>query len=141
MPSEEVVRRHWEQRGLDLAGLRLVDGSGLSRADHLTPRMLACLQHLAATGPAGEAYVNSLLATAGGAIRFKAGAMSAVRSYAGLVETDQGRLAFSLMMNHYADGGEVNEIQGAVFDALLGEAKEEEKAEEAASGGEAPVEE
>jgi hypothetical protein len=45
------------------------------------------------------------------------------------------------MMNHYADGGEVNEIQGAVFDALLGEAKEEEKAEEAASGGEAPVEE
>jgi D-alanyl-D-alanine carboxypeptidase/D-alanyl-D-alanine-endopeptidase (penicillin-binding protein 4) len=141
MPSEEVVRRHWEQRGLDLAGLRLVDGSGLARADHLTPRMLARLQHLAATGPAGEAYVNSLLATAGGAIRFKAGAMSAVRSYAGLVETDQGRLAFSLMMNHYADGGEVNEIQGAVFGALLGEAKEEEKVEEAASVGETPVEE
>lgn len=138
MPPEEVVRRHWEQRGLDLAGLRLVDGSGLARADHITPRMLAHLQHLAATGPAGGLYVDSLLATAGGAIRFKAGAMSAVRSYAGLVETDQGRLAFALMMNHYASGGEVNEIQGAVFGALLGEAGEEVP-EEAAEEKDEPL--
>lgn len=142
MPPEEVVRRHWEQRGLELAGLRLVDGSGLARADHITPRMLARLQHLAATGPAGELYVDSLLATAAGAIRFKAGAMSAVRSYAGLVETDQGRFAFALMMNHYASGGEVNEIQGAVFGALLGETGEEGpevKPEESGEEKEEPI--
>jgi len=138
MPSEEVVRRHWEQRGLELAGLRLVDGSGLARADHITPRTLALLQHLAVNGPAGEAYVNSLPAAAGGAIRFKAGAMSAVRSYAGLVETKQGRLAFSLMMNHYADGGEVSEIQGAVFSALLGESGQETTEGEGPGPEEAP---
>jgi D-alanyl-D-alanine carboxypeptidase/D-alanyl-D-alanine-endopeptidase (penicillin-binding protein 4) len=131
MPSEDVVRRHWEQRGLDLAGLRLVDGSGLARADHITPRTLARLQHLAAGGPSGGMYVDSLPATAGGAIRFKAGAMSAVRSYAGLVETDQGRLSFALMMNHYTSGGEANEIQGAVFGALLGETGEDVPEEEA----------
>ncbi len=141
MPSEEVVRRHWEQRGLELAGLRLVDGSGLARADHITPRILARLQHLAVNGSAGEAYVNSLPAAAGGAIRFKAGAMSAVRSYAGLVETEQGRLAFSLMMNHYADGGEVSDIQGAVFSALLGDSGEETTEAEAPNLGEAAVKE
>jgi len=118
MAPEEAVRSHWSQRGLDLSGLRLVDGSGLARADHITPRTLASLQHLASTGPAGEVYVNSLLTLADGRIRFKAGAMSAVRSYAGLVDSEKGRLAFALMVNHYADGGEVGELQGLVFSAL-----------------------
>jgi D-alanyl-D-alanine carboxypeptidase/D-alanyl-D-alanine-endopeptidase (penicillin-binding protein 4) len=118
MAPEEAVRSHWSQRGLDLSGLRLVDGSGLARADHITPRTLASLQHLASTGPAGDAYVNSLLTLADGRIRFKAGAMSAVRSYAGLVDSEKGRLAFALMVNHYADGGEVGELQGLVFSAL-----------------------
>lgn len=121
MPPAEVVRRHWEQRGLDLSGLRVVDGSGLARADHITPLALARLQQLAATGPVGDDYVNSLLATAEGRIRFKAGAMSAVRSYAGLVETASGFLGFALMMNHYASGREANEIQAKVFSALLDE--------------------
>ncbi|HRQ88105.1 MAG TPA: D-alanyl-D-alanine carboxypeptidase/D-alanyl-D-alanine-endopeptidase [Bacteroidia bacterium] len=121
LPPEEAVRRHWQQRGLDLTGLRLVDGSGLARADHITPKTLARLQHLAATGPVGREYVDSLLSTAEGAIRFKAGAMSAVRSYAGLVETDSGRLAFALMVNHYADGAIVGELQRQVFRAMLGD--------------------
>jgi len=118
LPSDEVVRRHWRQRGLELGGLRMVDGSGLARADHITPASLALLQHFAATGPTGEVYVKSLLEVGEGKIRFKAGAMSAVRSYTGLVEGKEGRLAFALMANHYADGDAVRALQVAVFDAL-----------------------
>lgn len=121
LPPEEVIRRHWEQRGLDLSALRLVDGSGLGRAGYISPHALARLQHLAATGPAGEAYVGSLLKTAGDRLHFKAGAMSAVRSYTGLIDTPKGRLSFALMLNHYPDGAAVNRLQQAVFDALLEE--------------------
>lgn len=121
LPPEEVIRRHWEQRGLDLSALRLVDGSGLGRAGYISPLALARLQHLAATGPAGEAYVGSLLKTAGDRLHFKAGAMSAVRSYAGLIDTPEGRLSFALMLNHYPDGEAVNRLQQAVFGALLEE--------------------
>jgi len=130
LPPEEVIRRHWRQKGLDLSGLRMVDGSGLARADHITPESLAKLQYFAANSPTGESYVGSLLETGDGRIRFKAGAMSAVRSYAGLVERDTGRHAFALMVNHYPDGAAVNELQREVFEILLGsEAPRPEAAE------------
>ncbi len=143
LPPDEAIRRHWRQRGLELVGLRMVDGSGLARADHITPESLARLQHVAASGPAGKTYVDSLLATGGGKIRFKAGAMSSVRSYAGLAETGRGRLAFALILNHYPDADAVRDLQVAVFEALLaGEAEKERPpsppASEAESDAESP---
>ncbi len=121
LPPDEVIRSHWQQRGLDLSALRLVDGSGLARADYITPAALARLQHLAAGGPAGEAYLGSLLKTAGDRLHFKAGAMSAIRSYTGLIESESGLLAFALMVNHYPDGAAVNQLQQEIFGALLAE--------------------
>jgi D-alanyl-D-alanine carboxypeptidase/D-alanyl-D-alanine-endopeptidase (penicillin-binding protein 4) len=118
LAPDDAIREHWRKRGLELAGLRMVDGSGLARADHITPESLARLQHFAAGGPAGEAYLESLLVLDDGSIRFKAGAMSSIRSYTGLVEGPGGRLAFALIANHYPDGGAIRELQGAVFEAL-----------------------
>lgn len=124
LPPDEVIRQHWRQRGLELTGLRMVDGSGLARADHISPGSLARLQHFAATGPVGEAYVGSLLEIGGGQLRFKAGAMSSVRSYTGLVRMEGGLHAFALMLNHYPDGAAVNELQREVFGILLGPVEE-----------------
>lgn len=129
LPSDEAIRRHWRQRGLELSGLRLVDGSGLARADHITPESLALLQHFAATGAAGDAYRNSLLEAGDGKLRFKAGAMSSIRSYAGLVERESGWHSFALMLNHYADGGAVNRLQRSFFEILLQDGSAEEGAE------------
>lgn len=129
LPPAEVVRRHWRQRGLELTGLRMVDGSGLARADHITPASLARLQHFVAEGPAGGSYVGSLLDFGEGRLRFKAGAMSSVRSYTGLIQMESGLHAFALMLNHYPDGAAVNELQRAVFGILLG--PEESEAEPA----------
>lgn len=119
LPPAEAVRQHWESRGLDLSGLRMVDGSGLARADYITPRALALLQYLVSTGPRGKEYVESLLGALDGTLRFKAGAMSAVRSYTGLLDTESGqRLSFALMVNHYADSSSVQTLQGELFEAM-----------------------
>ena len=119
LPPDEAIRKHWEQRGLDLSGLRMVDGSGLARADYITPRALAHLQHLVSTGPKGKEYLESLLVALDGTLRFKAGAMSAVRSYTGLLDTASGqRLSFALIVNHYAESSAVQTLQGGLFEAM-----------------------
>ena len=119
MPPDEAIRKHWEERGLDLTGLRMVDGSGLARADHITPRSLARLQYVAATGPEGEKYVASLLETMEGRVRFKGGAMSSIRSYAGLLNAGSGqRLCFALLVNHYGDAASVVKLQSDLFDVM-----------------------
>ena len=131
LPPDEAVRQHWRERGLELRDLRMVDGSGLARADHISPESLARIQQFAANGPVGESYVDSLLELGEGAIRFKAGAMSSIRSYAGLVPLESGSLAFALIVNHYPDGAEVNQLQRSVFEALLLARDEGETGEEA----------
>lgn len=119
MPPAEAVRSHWEGRGLDLSAARLVDGSGLARADFITPQALARLQYLASTGPHGAAYVGSLLTAFDGALRFKAGAMSAVRSITGLLETESGEiLSFAFIVNHYSEVSSVQRLQGELLGAM-----------------------
>jgi D-alanyl-D-alanine carboxypeptidase/D-alanyl-D-alanine-endopeptidase (penicillin-binding protein 4) len=119
MTPAESVRSHWEGRGLDLSGWRMVDGSGLARADFITPRALARLQYLASTGPQGSAYAGSLLTAFDGALRFKAGAMSAVRSITGLLETESGEiLSFAFMVNHYSEAASVQRLQGELLGAM-----------------------
>lgn len=121
LPPDEAIRKHWKERELDLTGLRMVDGSGLARADHITPRALALLQYFAATGPVGDAYLGSLLSTPDEVLRYKAGAMSAVRSYTGFVQTAAGeRLSYALIVNHYSESSAVQDLQQAVF-ALMAE--------------------
>lgn len=104
--AEGVVREHWKARGLEFSGLRMEDGCGLARADFITPHDLARLQFLAAAGPHGMVYKASLLQK--GALRWKGGAMSGVRSVTGIVTRSDGReMSFALMVNHYADAGAV----------------------------------
>ncbi len=119
MPPAEAVRSHWEGRGLDLSASRMVDGSGLARAGFITPQALARLQYLASTGPHGAAYVGSLLTAFDGALRFKAGAMSAVRSITGLLEAESGEvLSFAFIVNHYSEVSSVQRLQGELLGAM-----------------------
>jgi D-alanyl-D-alanine carboxypeptidase/D-alanyl-D-alanine-endopeptidase (penicillin-binding protein 4) len=56
-----VVRRVLAEAGVPLAGVRLADGSGLSRFDRLTARALAEILRIGATDPrTGDAFVSSL---------------------------------------------------------------------------------
>lgn len=117
---DAAIREHWAARGLRFSGLRMVDGSGLARADHVTPRDLARLQFLAAKGPAGEQYRNSLTANEAGTLRWKAGAMSAIRSYTGYATSASGgEHCFALIVNHHADRAAVDRLRDTLWEGLL----------------------
>lgn len=119
MSSDESIRSHWKQRGLDLQSLRIVDGSGLARADHIPPLTLAQVQHFAATGPQGIHYVESLLSTDDGRVHFKAGAMSSIRSLTGVVDQkDDKKFFFTLILNHYPDVSAAEELIDSVINAF-----------------------
>jgi D-alanyl-D-alanine carboxypeptidase/D-alanyl-D-alanine-endopeptidase (penicillin-binding protein 4) len=98
-PSE-VVRSHWESRGVTFTGLRMIDGSGLARANMIRPLDLAMVNHLARRGPHGERFRQSLTSYLDGMVRSKLGAMSGVRTEVGFLTLDDGReVTFALMAN------------------------------------------
>jgi len=113
-----VIREHWKPRGLDFTGLRMEDGCGLARADFIRPLDLARLQFLVGKGPQGAAYKTSLLSKDG--LRWKGGAMSAVRTVTGFVTGKSGEeFCFAFMVNHYTDGKTVSELHQRMMDAML----------------------
>ncbi|MCU0794885.1 MAG: D-alanyl-D-alanine carboxypeptidase/D-alanyl-D-alanine-endopeptidase [Akkermansiaceae bacterium] len=117
-----VLRQHWEARGLNLGSCRIVDGSGLSRANYLPAETLATLQFLATTGPVGGGYRSGLNPAHGGRVKWKGGAMSAVRCYTGLVTMAGGREGyFAMMFNHYPDGAAVEKHVAALVRAMTGD--------------------
>lgn len=100
--GEMLVREHWRDRGLEMSGLRLDDGSGLARASFLRPLDLARVLWLARRGEIGEAFFQSFSHSFNGRVRFKGGAMSRVRTFTGFVTADNGsEFTFSLMVNNY----------------------------------------
>ena len=116
---DEVIREHWRGRGLEFEGLRMVDGCGLARADFIRPLDLAKLQYFAAHGPHGAAYKNSLLSKDDGALRWKGGAMSGVRSTTGYVVGASGEeYCFAFMVNHYTDANAVSELRESLIAAI-----------------------
>jgi D-alanyl-D-alanine carboxypeptidase/D-alanyl-D-alanine-endopeptidase (penicillin-binding protein 4) len=112
-----VIRDHWKSRGLDFTRLRMEDGSGLSRADFITPHDLAKLQHLAKTGPHGTAYRASLLSE--GPLHWKGGAMSAIRTITGFSKTASGReITFTLMINHFSDSTAAHDLRDKIIEMI-----------------------
>ncbi|MGB6222224.1 D-alanyl-D-alanine carboxypeptidase/D-alanyl-D-alanine endopeptidase [Haloferula sp.] len=117
--AAEVLSEYWNERGIER--LRVVDGSGLSRADFVSAQGLARVQWLALQQAGGEIYRNSLSAAHGGAVLWKGGAMSSVRSWTGYVESGSGEvLGFGLIFNHYLDGSELDAWRDRLLEAAMG---------------------
>jgi D-alanyl-D-alanine carboxypeptidase/D-alanyl-D-alanine-endopeptidase (penicillin-binding protein 4) len=92
--------KHWRNRGVAFTGLRLIDGSGLARANMIRPLDLAMVNHLARRGPHGERFRQSLTSYLDGKVRSKLGAMSGVKTEVGFLTLDDGReVTFALMAN------------------------------------------
>ena len=112
----EAVRREtvWlSQQGLPMEGVRVMDGSGLDRANRLTSRFLTGLLLRMDQHPYGRAYVASM-AIAGrrgtlknlyvgtplaGRVYAKTGTLTGVRSISGLLVTEAGPRYFSAISN------------------------------------------
>lgn len=110
------VYSFWKNHGVDIQGLYMVDGSGLSRNNSISTKQLVSMLRVYAKDTvmfdsfyrslpvAGESGTIRKLAdstAAEGNLRAKSGTMSRVRSYAGYVDTKSGnRLAFAMIGNN-----------------------------------------
>ncbi|MEZ4987575.1 MAG: D-alanyl-D-alanine carboxypeptidase/D-alanyl-D-alanine-endopeptidase [Saprospiraceae bacterium] len=119
--SEEAglraMRAHWENKGMDWAGVQLYDGSGMAPRNviptaflcqllHQMHRNAAFVESLPLAGRSGS-LKNSLKGTmAEGKLRAKSGSLEQVRCYTGYTPDANGRLlAFSILLNNYDGTG------------------------------------
>jgi D-alanyl-D-alanine carboxypeptidase/D-alanyl-D-alanine-endopeptidase (penicillin-binding protein 4) len=112
----QATQEFWKKRDLDVDGLYINDGSGLSRFNAITARqMVGILQEmyesknykiffksLPVAGKSGTLRNVGKGTAASGRVRAKSGYMTRVRSYAGYVTTKNKRnIAFALIVNNY----------------------------------------
>ena len=112
----KAVTEFWEDKGLDVSGMKVIDGSGLSKENALTPKFLTDVLFYMMTSPYNSIFYNSLPlsgisgtlkrytcgTTAEGMIRAKTGTVNGVKSFAGYVNTLSGKkLIFALIVNNY----------------------------------------
>ena len=111
----EVEKRFLRKVGVDTRGLRIEDGSGLSRLNLVTPEMFVKLLSFMDSHPAREEYISSLAVAgedngvrlmrntaADGKVFAKTGFISAVMALSGYAETGEGeRVAFSILGNNW----------------------------------------
>jgi D-alanyl-D-alanine carboxypeptidase/D-alanyl-D-alanine-endopeptidase (penicillin-binding protein 4) len=111
----EIEKRFLSKLGVDTRGLRIQDGSGLSRLNLVTPEMFVSLLSFMDKHPAREHYISSLAVAgkdngvrlmrntaADGKLFAKTGYISAVMALSGYTETADGeRVAFSILGNNW----------------------------------------
>ncbi|MBO4557422.1 MAG: D-alanyl-D-alanine carboxypeptidase/D-alanyl-D-alanine-endopeptidase [Bacteroidales bacterium] len=113
-----AVERYIADMGCNTTGLRQDDGSGLSRMNYVTPRFFCNFYRIMQKSdifaqylstfptPGGDGTLRYVLAKEPESLRSrihcKSGSMTAVKCYAGYVETAGGeQLCFAIMVNNY----------------------------------------
>ena len=117
--SVSAVTEFWQKKGVDLAGFRPRDGSGLSTVGAMTANNMTSLLTAMTREGAYPAFYASIPVVgqtgtvrglakntkAAGNVRAKSGTIEGVRAYAGyFTATDGTLMSFSLMINKYAEG-------------------------------------
>ncbi len=112
----DAVINFWRESGVDVSGLYMADGSGLSRVNTVTAQQHVMILTKIYKGPVYEAFNNSLpVAGKSGSLgslckgtfaennmRAKSGYITRARGYAGYVKNKKGEeLVFSLLANNY----------------------------------------
>jgi D-alanyl-D-alanine carboxypeptidase/D-alanyl-D-alanine-endopeptidase (penicillin-binding protein 4) len=106
----------WKSKGIDVSGMYLNDGSGLSRFNGFTSKQLVKIlsymkqsknyesfyQSLPIAGKSGTVRSVGIGSTLEGNARIKSGYMTRVRSYAGYLKTKSNRtVGFVIMVNNF----------------------------------------
>jgi PBP4 family serine-type D-alanyl-D-alanine carboxypeptidase len=132
----EIETEFLKNAGLDIAALRIVDGSGLSRLDGISPgNLVKLLKHMYKHSDY-QVYLDSLpIAGVDGTlrnrmkgtaaernVRAKSGYVSSVSTLSGYVTTKGGDyLTFSIMMNnHLCKNSAATAVQNRICEYLAG---------------------
>ncbi len=127
-----VLMDYLEGLGVDTTGLRIVDGSGLSRESRLTVRCLArVIREMYADFRVGSEYISSLSVSGmdgtlgdrmgfgglNGAIRAKTGLLDGVTAISGVMETARGKkVLFSIIINGWScEAWQVHDLEHAIL--------------------------
>lgn len=112
----DIVKSCWKNKGVDLSGFYIYDGSGLSDANAVTANQFTNILSLMIKEKVFQAYYNSFPITgvngtvsrlckgtkAENNVRAKSGTINKVCCYCGYVTTIKGELlSFSMMVNNY----------------------------------------
>jgi len=114
----KAVIRYWKEHGMDIQGMKLTDGSGLSQYNAVTAhQMVFLLNYMKHNSPYFDDYYNSIPmagkegtledilqeSPASGNLRAKSGTIDRVKAYTGFVKSRSGReIAFSMIVNSFS---------------------------------------
>ncbi len=122
-----ILEQQSQDWGIDTSDVRLVDGSGLSRLNMVTPRSIVKLLQVARTRPWFDAFKSSLPiagkdgtlrtrfqgTTAEGRVFAKTGFIGSVVALSGYIQRQDGtEFVFSVLVNHY--NATTRQVQSAV---------------------------
>jgi D-alanyl-D-alanine carboxypeptidase/D-alanyl-D-alanine-endopeptidase (penicillin-binding protein 4) len=114
--GSQATTLFWKNSGLDINGMYINDGSGLSRFNAITAKQLVGILKHMNESKNRKLFINSLPiagksgtlrnvgkgTAASGRVKAKSGYMTRVRSYAGYVTTKNKRnIAFALIVNNF----------------------------------------
>lgn len=131
--AQKAVTDFLTESGMDMKGLNMVDGSGLSRYNLVSPKQIVALLGLMFRQRCFEAFYQSLpgeedrlnarikCSECGSKLRAKTGSMQYIRNMAGYVTTKDGEmLCFSFMCNYYdTPKGVIEELYGKLCERLV----------------------
>jgi serine-type D-Ala-D-Ala carboxypeptidase/endopeptidase (penicillin-binding protein 4) len=96
----DLVKEFWAQRGIDRSAIHIIDGSGLSPQNRVTPNALVRVLQYAKTRPWYASFYQAIPVING--MHMKSGAIGGARSYAGYqVAADGKEYVFSIIVNNY----------------------------------------
>ncbi len=97
----DAVTAFWASKGVDIKGLYMNDGCGLSRWNSITPRQFVSMLRIVSKEPCFKSFYKSLPEHSGNVVA-KSGYITRVRSYTGYATKKNGDLiAFSIIANNY----------------------------------------
>lgn len=113
-----IVRDFWAANGIDKAAINIIDGSGLSPQNRVTPDALAHILYYAQGRPWFMSFYESLPTFNG--MKLKSGSIGGARSFAGYHTSAQGTAYIvSIIVNNYAGAsGEIVKKMFRVLDVL-----------------------
>ncbi len=96
----DLIHQFWEQNGLDRSALVIMDGSGLSPQNRVTPYALVRVMRFARTKPWFRYFYDALPEING--IKMKSGSIEGVRSYTGYIRSKSGKeYTFAIIVNNF----------------------------------------
>ena len=105
-----IIKNFWKSRGITESAINIIDGSGLSPANRVTPEALVRVMQYAKSRPWFNSFYNALPEING--IKMKSGFISGARSFTGYV----GNYTFAIVINNYT--GSSGEIAQKMYNIL-----------------------